>query len=70
MGGFFSPDTSSTPAVVVASTTTTDTSATEAEDRLDVVNRNRRGMAGTIATSESGLLQAGTARAGKSLLGE
>jgi hypothetical protein len=40
-----------------------------AEERLQAINRNRRGLHGTIATSDSGVLQPRTP-AGKTLLGE
>lgn len=71
MGGFFAPDPSSTPApTVVAAATATDVTANETEERLATINRNRRGLAGTIATSETGLLQGTPARAGKTLLGD
>lgn len=71
MGGFFAPDPPSAPApAVVTTTTTTDTTAAETEERLAAINRNRRGLAGTIATSETGLLQSSAGRAGKTLLGD
>ncbi len=68
MGGFFAPDPpppapASPPVAVVAA----NDGATQA--RLDAVERNRRGLYGTIATSDSGLLQS-QAPAGKSLLGD
>ncbi|MBI2235767.1 MAG: hypothetical protein HYU60_02220 [Magnetospirillum sp.] len=46
-----------------------DPEATARQQRLDAMERNRRGRYGTIATSDRGLLEpvAGT---GKSLLGE
>jgi hypothetical protein len=70
MGGFFSPSApaASTPApIVVAATDTSEEDATK--QREATLARNRRGLAGTIATSASGLLTPGTP-AGKSLLGE
>lgn len=71
MGGFFAPDPPSAPApAVVAATPAVDAAAAETEERLAAINRNRRGLAGTIATSETGLLQASPGRAGKTLLGD
>ncbi|SEH45207.1 hypothetical protein [Magnetospirillum fulvum] len=71
MGGFFAPSSSSSPApVVVAATTAADTSADDAaKTRQETVERNRRGLYGTIATSETGLLKP-RVQGGKSLLGE
>ncbi|WP_043745535.1 hypothetical protein [Paramagnetospirillum magneticum] len=71
MGGFFSPDPPSPPApVVLPPSTSAEDSATA--DRLDAINRNRRGLLGTIATSETGVLQSSASgnRAAKTLLGE
>jgi hypothetical protein len=69
MGGFFAsaPPSSPPPAVLPPSP---DPEAKAAEERLDTINRNRRGLAGTIATSETGLLQPSGRNAAKSLLGE
>ncbi len=67
MGGFFAPDPPSPPPpppVVV-----TDPEAEAAQARQEAIARNRRGLAGTIATSETGLLQPSQG-VGKSLLGE
>ena len=70
MGGFFAPDPpppapASPPVAVVAA----NDGATQA--RLDAVERNRRGLYGTIATSDAGVLQSDSpAATGKSLLGE
>lgn len=69
MGGFFAPDPPSSPAPVVLPPAT-DPEAEAAEERVNAINRNRRGLLGTIATSETGLLQTEGKRAGKSLLGE
>ncbi|CCG41974.1 hypothetical protein [Magnetospirillum molischianum] len=68
MGGFFAPSSPSIPApVVVASpATTTDD---EAKTRQETIDRNRRGLYGTIATSDTGLLSS-RRQGGKSLLGE
>lgn len=69
MGGFFAPSSSPSPAPVVVAPTP-DTSAEDAaKARQETVERNRRGLYGTIATSESGLLSS-RASGGKSLLGE
>lgn len=71
MGGFFAPDPPAVPAPApVVLPPAPDPEAAAAEERLDAVNRNRRGLLGTIATSDVGLLQPGGNRAGKSLLGE
>jgi hypothetical protein len=69
MGGFFAPDPPSSPAPVVVAPTT-DPEAEAAAERLEAINRNRRGMAGTIATSETGVLQSSTGRPAKTLLGD
>ena len=69
MGGFFAPDPPSIPAPVVLPPST-DPEAEATEERLNAINRNRRGLMGTIATSESGLLQPAGSRAAKTLLGE
>ena len=69
MGGFFAPDPPAAappPAAVAAP----DTTAADAQARLDAIGRNRRGLYGTIATSDAGVLQSGAPAAGKSLLGE
>jgi hypothetical protein len=69
MGGFFAPDPPSSPPPV-ALPPSSDPEAKAAEERLEAINRNRRGLAGTIATSETGLLQPSSKGAAKSLLGE
>jgi hypothetical protein len=69
MGGFFAPDPPSSPAPVVVPTAPDPETEATAE-RLDAINRNRRGLMGTIATSETGLLQPSGSRAAKTLLGE
>jgi hypothetical protein len=70
MGGFFAPDPPA-PAPVSVPVAAPDTTAAETQARLDAVDRNRRGLYGTIATSDAGILQTGSpAAAGKSLLGE
>ncbi|RAU23820.1 hypothetical protein CU669_01650 [Paramagnetospirillum kuznetsovii] len=68
MGGFFAPDPPSPPpspppAPVI------DTQADAAQQRLETIERNRRGLYGTIATSEAGVLQPATST-GKTLLGD
>lgn len=70
MGGFFAPDPPSPPAPVVVAASGTNPEAEAAAERLEAINRNRRGMAGTIATSETGVLQPGAGRAAKTLLGD
>jgi len=73
MGGFFAPSSSSSPAPapVVVAAAPADTSAEEAAKlRQETVERNRRGLYGTIATSDSGVLTPRRALGGKSLLGE
>ena len=71
MGGFFSPDPpAAAPAVAPVTVSAPDTSAADAQARLDAIDRNRRGLYGTIATSDAGLLQPATPSAAKSLLGE
>ncbi len=69
MGGFFAPDPPSPPAPV-ALPPAPDPQAQATEERLNAINRNRRGLMGTIATSETGLLQASGNRIAKTLLGE
>jgi hypothetical protein len=69
MGGFFSPDPPSSPAPVVLPPATDPADAAAAE-RLEAINRNRRGLLGTIATSETGVLQSPGGRTAKTLLGE
>lgn len=70
MGGFFAPSSSPSPAPVVVAAAPVDTRADdEAKARQETVERNRRGLYGTIATSETGLLSP-RAQGGKSLLGE
>jgi hypothetical protein len=68
MGGFFSSGTPSTPApvTIAASSSTTDD---ETKARQETIDRNRRGLYGTIATSDTGLLVP-RSQGGKSLLGE
>lgn len=70
MGGFFAPDPPSAPAPVVLPAASTSTEDAAAAERVDAINRNRRGLAGTIAGSESGFLQPAATGAAKSLLGE
>ncbi len=67
MGGFFAPDPPPPPPPPPPATP--DPEAAAAEERLLSIGRNRRGLHGTIATSEAGVLQPRTA-AGKTLLGE
>lgn len=69
MGGFFASDPPAPPAPVVLPPAA-GPEAAAAEERVNAINRNRRGLMGTIATSDAGLLQPGGGRAGKSLLGE
>ncbi len=71
MGGFFTPDPPApAPAPAPAPIATTDTAAADAQTRLDAIDRNRRGLYGTIATSDAGVLQPSDTTTGKSLLGE
>jgi hypothetical protein len=69
MGGFFASAPPPPPPPVVMPTAP-DPEAKAAEERLEAINRNRRGLVGTIATSETGLLQPSGRGAAKSLLGE
>jgi len=77
MGGFFAPSSSPSPApVVVAAPVVPSTPAApistaddEAKARQETIERNRRGLYGTIATSDAGLLSP-RSQGGKSLLGE
>nr|WP_039852080.1 hypothetical protein [Magnetospirillum fulvum] len=69
MGGFFAPSSSPSPAPVVVAPTPDTSTEDAAKARQETVERNRRGLYGTIATSESGLLSS-RASGGKSLLGE
>ncbi len=68
MGGFFNPDPPA-PQPVAVPVATTDPNAEATQQRLDAIERNRRGLYGTIATSESGVLQPKSSP-GKSLLGD
>ncbi|OEJ67526.1 hypothetical protein [Magnetovibrio blakemorei] len=66
MGGSPAPAPISTPAPFVDTQ-----AATEAQQRLDAMERNRRGRNGTIQTSERGLVQLNaSAPKKKNLLGE
>ena len=69
MGGFFASDPPPPPPPVVQPPSP-HPEAKAAEERLEAINRNRRGLAGTIATSEAGLLQPSGHATAKSLLGE
>jgi hypothetical protein len=69
MGGFFAPDPPSPPAPAVLPPSP-DPEAQATAERLDAINRNRRGLMGTIATSETGVLQSSGNRTAKTLLGE
>lgn len=70
MGGFFS----STPAVTTTTATlpaTPDPDAEARKLRLENMERNRRGRAGLVATSDRGILSQANATTGtKQLLGE
>jgi hypothetical protein len=68
MGGFFASDPPA-PAPAPAPVSVPDPDADAAEARRETIERNRRGLLGTIATSEVGVLrpQAGP---GKTLLGD
>ncbi|MDO8606943.1 MAG: hypothetical protein Q7R40_10435 [Phaeospirillum sp.] len=68
MGGFFSPDPPPAPAPI-APIVTADPAIAETQARQDAIDRNRRGLHGTIATSERGVLQPSAAPQ-KNLLGE
>ena len=72
MGGFFAPDPPApAPAPVAVPVAAPDTTAADTQARLDAIDRNRRGLYGTIATSDAGVLQSDSpAATGKSLLGE
>ncbi len=54
MGGFFSPP---SPAPLPPPPPAPDPAADERERRLDAIERRRRGRAGTIATSDRGVLE-------------
>ncbi|MBO6518703.1 MAG: hypothetical protein JJ900_11755 [Rhodospirillales bacterium] len=54
MGGFFSPP---APAPLPPPPPAPDPAADERERRLEAIERRRRGRAGTIATSERGVLE-------------
>ncbi|EME70394.1 hypothetical protein H261_08728 [Paramagnetospirillum caucaseum] len=69
MGGFFASDPPPAPAPVVLPPSP-DPEAEAAEERRNAISRNRRGLMGTIATSETGLLQPSGDRAAKTLLGD
>ncbi|MBI3443835.1 MAG: hypothetical protein HY055_00320 [Magnetospirillum sp.] len=70
MGGFFAPDPPATPAPIVLPPVV-NPDAAAAQERLDAIERNRRGLLGTIATSENGVLQTqASVPVGKTLLGE
>lgn len=70
MGGLMGG--SPAPAPIPAPAPVVDTqAATEAQQRLDTMERNRRGRSGTIQTSERGLVQLNAnAPKKKNLLGE
>jgi hypothetical protein len=69
MGGFFAPDPPAPPPPPPLPPPAPDPEIAAAEERLQAINRNRRGLHGTIATSDSGVLQP-RIPAGKTLLGE
>jgi hypothetical protein len=71
MGGFFSPP-SPPPPPPPPVVQTVDPAVAETQARQDAVDRARRGMAGTVATSDRGqTLQPLTAApTGKTLLGD
>lgn len=69
MGGFFAPDPPAPPPPPPPAPPPADSEAEAAKARQDTIERNRRGLSGAIATSETGLLQP-RRPAGKSLLGE
>lgn len=68
MGGFFG-GAPSAPAYTPPVVQTTDPDAEARKQRQETMDRNRRGRAGMIATSERGVLSQAPA-GGKSLLGE
>jgi len=73
MGGFFAPDppAAAAAAPVVVTSSTTDAEAAAAQERLDAIDRNRRGLYGTIATNDTGALQPQSPGAApKTLLGD
>lgn len=70
MGGFFAPDPPAPAPPPAPAAVTTDPTAAETQARLDTIDRNRRGLYGTIATSDAGVLQSNSPTSGKSLLGE
>jgi hypothetical protein len=70
MGGFFSSPSVASVAPLPAPPPPPDPTAAATQERLDAIERNRRGLYGTIATSDKGLLQPAAATQGKSLLGE
>jgi len=70
MGGFFSSDPPAAAPAPVVLPAAPDPAAEATAERLEAINRNRRGLMGTIATSETGLLQPSGNRAAKTLLGE
>ena len=69
MGGFFAPS-SPAPASAPAPVVAPDPTVAETQARLDAIDRNRRGLYGTVATSDAGVLQPSDPSAGKSLLGD
>jgi len=75
MGGLFkvpsAPSVSNATAAVTPTATTVDTATAERERRLEALNRQRLGRAGTITTSDRGLLvPASWEPQRKTLLGE
>lgn len=72
MGGFFAPDPPSPPppAPVPSVPAAPDPEIAAAQARQDTIDRNRRGLLGTIATSENGVLLPQPTGGAKTLLGE
>ena len=68
--GSSSPAATPAPASLTsAATQAADPAAADAQMRLDAIDRNRRGLFGTVATSDTGVLQP-QSQGGKTLLGE
>lgn len=69
MGGIIGGSGAAPTYTVAASADTTDADAEARKQREEAIARNRRGRAGMVATSDTGVLTQ-TAATGKTLLGE
>lgn len=70
MGGFFSAPSPPSPPPPISLPSPIDPAVEETKQRQDLVDRQRRGRAGLVATSERGLMGPNDAPGHKTLLGE